>query len=161
MAQLVVEHPLPGDAAAISVLFQQDMANLGLTPSVEDMNTLADEVVSQALDPEGRCVMWVARLGQHTPPIGVILGIRSWSLKFGGPSIWIEELYVDPQARRLGVGRLLVEALLDWADENGISGVDLEAYQGNTPASILYRSVGFQRLGRERFYVNLASSRRL
>jgi GNAT superfamily N-acetyltransferase len=161
MGQVVVEHPVSCDALAISMLFQQDMANLGMTPAPQDLDVLANEVVEQSLDPQGRCVMWVARLTPDGAPVGVILGIRSWSLKFGGPSIWIEELYVDPVARRLGVGRLLVEVLLDWAEDNGIFGVDLEAYQGNTPASILYRSVGFQRIGRERFYFNLVSARRL
>jgi ribosomal protein S18 acetylase RimI-like enzyme len=47
---------------------------------------------------------------------------------------------------------------LDWAEDNEIRGVDLEAYRGNTPASILYRSVGFHRLGRERFYYRIGEA---
>ena len=48
-----------------------------------------------------------------------------------------------------------MDALLDWAEENGIEGIDLESYRLNAPASILYRTLGFRRLGRERFTLEL------
>ena len=50
-----------------------------------------------------------------------------------------------------GVGRELVEQLLDWAHGAGFAGVELEAYRMNTAASILYRSLGFRRVARERY----------
>ena len=83
--------------------------------------------------------------------MGVILANFNWSPKFGGRSLWIESLYVSAAGRRQGIGRRLVDTLLDWAEEQEIKGVDIEAYRGNTPAGVLYRSLGFRRLGRERF----------
>ena len=111
------------------------------------------KVAGGVVDAESHeCLCWVVRRAQGQKAQGVLLANRNWSVKFGGQSLWIESLYVDPEARRNGYGRQMVGFVLDWAEENDIRGVDLEAYRGNTPASILYRSLGFYRLGRERFY---------
>lgn len=146
------------DADDIAALFLEDMGHLGVRTDLEAMRSVATSVIDAMA--QDRCVVRVARVAPDARCVGVLLAMRSWSLKFGGPSLWIEELYVTPDARRFGIGRRLVEHLLDWAEANDIHGVDLEAYQGNTPASILYRSIGFNRLGRERFYFNLKDSAR-
>ncbi|MEZ4459932.1 MAG: GNAT family N-acetyltransferase [bacterium] len=156
---VVVEPPTFNDTNAIADLFFEDMKHLGVDVPLPKMQALAAEVVADFHN-NGRGLLWVARMGPGEVPVGVILGMKSWSLKFAGTSVWIEELFVSPSARRNGVGRLLVDALLDWAEEHQVDGVDLEAYQGNTPASILYhRSIGFRRLGRERFCLELGSGR--
>ncbi len=148
----IIEAPHRGDAAAIATLFKEDMDDLGVEVSTDDLRGLADQIVAGSTQGDPECICLVARLEEGGDAVGVILANLNYSLKFGGRALWIEELYVTPSARRLGLGRELVDALLDWAEENGIRGVDLEAYQGNTPASVLYRSMGFLRLGRERFY---------
>lgn len=136
-------------------MFKEDMDDLGVRVELADLTVLAKDIVrdSRTGDPETLC--WIARLEPNGEAVGVVLANLNYSLKFAGRSLWIEELYVTPSARRRALGRLLVEHLLDWAESNQIKGVDLEAYQGNTPASILYRSVGFNRLGRERFYYRI------
>ena len=89
---------------------------------------------------------------------GVIVA-HSWtSTKFCGPAFWIETLYVDPTCRRGGVGRELVTTLLEYAEQNGYQGIDLEAYRMNAPAAYLYRSLGFRRLGRERYSVRISDN---
>ena len=152
-----IETPLPRDVDAIARLFKEDMDDLRIDVDLADLRTLAADVVAggKAGDPEKIC--WVARIEPDGEAVGVVLANLNYSLKFAGRALWIEELYVTPSARRRSLGRLLVEHLLDWAEENDIRGVDLEAYQGNTPASILYRSLGFHRLGRERFYYRIGS----
>ena len=151
----VIETPELRDAEAISVLFKEDMDDLGVDVPLTELRALAEAVVGGAVDGAPEVVCLVARLEPDGPAVGVILANLNFSLKFAGRALWIEELYVTPAARRHGLGRQLVDALLDWAEDNDIRGVDLEAYQGNTPASVLYRSLGFQRLGRERFYYAL------
>ncbi|MEC8023432.1 MAG: GNAT family N-acetyltransferase [Myxococcota bacterium] len=86
---------------------------------------------------------------------GVIVAHCWTSTKFCGPAFWIETLYVDPTCRRGGVGRELVTKLLEYAEQNGYHGIDLEAYRMNAPAAYLYRSLGFRRLGRERYSVRI------
>jgi len=147
-----IDIPHADDVEAIARLFHEDMVDLGVDAPLEDLRQLAQTVIAE-LDAEAPgCLCWVARVDDADEAVGVLLANFNWSLKFAGRSLWIEELYVTPRARRRGIGRQLVEHLLDWADANAIRGIDIEAYQGNTPASILYRSLGFHRLGRERFY---------
>ncbi|WP_158542331.1 GNAT family N-acetyltransferase [Lujinxingia litoralis] len=151
----VIELPEPADAPVLARLFQEDMTDLGVETALDDLEKLAEMVIEEALSSPPRCICYVARLDEGGEAVGVVLANFHWSLKFAGRALWIEELYVTPAARRRRLGRRLVEQVLDWAEDHGIRGIDLEAYQGNTPASILYRSLGFYRLGRERFYYRL------
>ena len=148
-------YPTFEDVRAIARLFAEDMTHLGVDVSQEKMEELASDIVDDLSADDPTCLCWVARETSDDEPCGIVLANFNWSLKFGGRALWIEELYVNPQYRRMGVGRALVDLVLDYAEEHGIGGIDLEAYHGNTPASVLYRTMGFHRLGRERFYYRL------
>lgn len=150
----IIEPPTAADIETVAQLFKEDMDDLGVQVSSPSLVALATDIVADLESEDPRCLCWVARKEPDSQPVGVVLANQHWSLKFGGPSLWIEELYVTPSARRQGLGRALVEELLDFADDSHFLGIDLEAYHGNTPASVLYRSLGFHRLGRERFYIN-------
>ena len=156
--QLTIDAPQSDDAACLARLFKEDMDDLGVETKLEELEEVADAVIDGMAQRPRRCLCWVARSGEVGEVVGVVLANFNWSLKFAGRSLWIETLYVTPSARRRGLGAELVEHLLDWAEAHEIKGIDLEAYQGNTPASILYRSFGFERLGRERFYFRLQGS---
>lgn len=152
-----IERPNAEDVDAMARLFLEDMTDLGVSSSLEGQRAVAAAVLEDLASERPDCLCWVARLEEGGPAVGVILANFNWSLKFEGRALWIEELYVTPSARRNGLGQLLVDELLDWAEDHEIRGIDLEAYQGNTPASVLYRSLGFHRLGRERFYYRIGS----
>lgn len=151
---LQIGPPTSSDRLRLADLFLEDMIHLGAPVTHRSLLELADSILNALSSPSSSVHCWVARLPESHGdlPVGVILAHEFFSLKFGGKGLWIEELYVTPGARRHGIGRQLVEHLVDYAEtKNDILGIDLEAYHGNTPASILYRSLGFQRIGRERF----------
>ncbi len=147
-----IERPIEADIPAIAGLFREDMTHLGVETDRDDLERLAERIVEGVHAEPPECLCWVARSSDDGEPVGVLLANFNWSLKFAGRALWIEELYVTPEARRGGLGRALVERVVDYARAHEIRGIDLEAYQGNTPASVLYRTAGFRRLGRERFY---------
>jgi ribosomal protein S18 acetylase RimI-like enzyme len=147
-----IETPNKSDASAIADLFLADMTEQRVDVTREQLLSVAHHAVAEATRSAGRTVCWVCREGAGTDIVGVIFAHARQSLSFGGPSLWIEELYVVPSARGRGHGKALVGTLLTHAEQNGFLGVDIEAYQGNTPAAILYRTMGFHRMGRERFY---------
>ena len=66
-----------------------------------------------------------------------------WSVWWEAEDCWLEDLYVAPEARREGVGRTLVEAVVDRARERGCRRVELDVNSENPAAMALYRSLGF------------------
>jgi GNAT superfamily N-acetyltransferase len=60
-----------------------------------------------------------------------------------GPVGYLEELYVVPERRGEGVGRALIEAVLELARVRGASGMEVVTGEDDTAARRLYESVGF------------------
>jgi ribosomal protein S18 acetylase RimI-like enzyme len=60
-----------------------------------------------------------------------------------GAAAHLISMWVDPAARRRGVGRSLVQTVVDWAREQGFASVRLWVAGGNAGAEALYRSLGF------------------
>ena len=55
----------------------------------------------------------------------------------------LNDLYVDPRARRNGVGRALLDAAVAFARDEGAAGIALETSRDNAAARALYRSAGW------------------
>ncbi len=145
-----VERALASDRQAVVELFSEDLTDLHLPVDPEALGQVFDQLVG-----DQRSVVLVVRTAPGRPASGVTVASRVPSVKFSGWSLWIEELYVGKAARQRGLGRRLVEHLLHIARSEQLRGIDLEAYHGNAPAALLYRSLGFRRLGRERFYYRM------
>lgn len=146
MSTITIELANLEDSTRLTELYAADMVDLGIDSTPESLV----ELVQRTLALQGNGVhTFVARVDGSIA--GVLLADEFWSLKVAGKALWIEELYVDPEFRRRGIGRQLVEHLLDWAYDEKFGGVELEAYRMNTTASILYRELEFRRLARARY----------
>ena len=55
--------------------------------------------------------------------------------------VWILNMYTEPQARRRGVAKRLMEVMIEWCRTNGFSAVSLHASSAGRP---LYETMGFQ-----------------
>jgi GNAT superfamily N-acetyltransferase len=62
-------------------------------------------------------------------------------------AVHLVSMWVDPAHRGRGLGRSLVQAVIDWARGRGARVVNLWATDGNEPAIALYRSCGFRPTG--------------
>ncbi len=149
-AQPCIEAAGPADRQAVVSLFAEDLHDVRLPVDEVQLGVVYDALVA-----DSRAVMQVVRDEPGGPAVGVLVASRVPSVKFSGWSLWIEELYVARSARQKGYGRALVLRLLEIARREDVKGIDLEAYHGNAPAALLYRSLGFRRLGRERFFYRL------
>jgi ribosomal protein S18 acetylase RimI-like enzyme len=58
---------------------------------------------------------------------------------------WIEDVVVDREARRQGIGKALTEACLDQAREMGLREVNLTSRSERCYANQLYQAMGFIR----------------
>lgn len=150
--QMIVDNVRGEDLDRVAQLLYDDMQDLGDKTRLAALRALCED----ALAMQGAGVLFLAAREEAGGRVmGVLLAHERLSVRFGGRSLWVEELYVSPEARMGGTGRRLVRAALTWARERGLIGVDLEAYRMNTAASILYRSIGFDRLPRERYAIAL------
>jgi GNAT superfamily N-acetyltransferase len=59
----------------------------------------------------------------------------------------VDDLYVEPDARRVGVGESLMTAVTDWACSRSCAGVDGWALPGNRETKNFFESFGFTARG--------------
>ena len=78
-----------------------------------------------------------------------------WTLEHGGWAVWLDELYVVPPRRGVGVGARLLAAAVDLARAAGARAVDLEIEADHQRAAGLYRRHGFTPLARTRWSLHL------
>lgn len=64
----------------------------------------------------------------------------------------ITNIAVHPEFRGNGIGSALMESLLDYAKNEGITGLTLEVRRSNTTAQALYRKYGFENSGMRKAY---------
>ena len=67
------------------------------------------------------------------------LNFSTWLGKHG---IYLEDLFVRPTARGTGLGKALLQTLIDIARERGYGRVEWSVLDWNTPAQDFYRSMG-------------------
>ena len=77
--------------------------------------------------------MWI---GQLAGQIGVI--------KYWNAYAWIDDFVVDLHFRRLGVGRALMQRVVNWAKVRHLPGIMLETQDINVPACRFYENFGFR-----------------
>jgi GNAT superfamily N-acetyltransferase len=74
----------------------------------------------------------------------------------GAPSAWVEDVVVREDLRGQGLGRALLESVLEWARAQGAVRAQLLADLDNAPALAFYERVGWQptRLGARRLMLD-------
>ena len=77
-------------------------------------------------------------------PLGFALFFHNYSTFLAQPGIYLEDLYVRPQARGRGVGRALLVHLARLARERGCGRLEWWVLDWNESAIRFYRSLGAQ-----------------
>lgn len=76
--------------------------------------------------------------------VGMCSGQLLVSTAEGGFSLLVEDVVVDEEWRGRGVGRLLMEAISDWARDKKVRRLQLLADRNNAPALAFYRRLGWK-----------------
>jgi GNAT superfamily N-acetyltransferase len=74
--------------------------------------------------------------------VGFALWFRSFSTWLGKPGIYLEDLFVSAPARGHGLGKALLESLVEIARERGYGRVEWSVLDWNRDAIGFYRSLG-------------------
>jgi GNAT superfamily N-acetyltransferase len=83
---------------------------------------------------------WIAELDGVA--VGFALFFQNYSTFLAQPGIYLEDLYVRPQARGRGVGRALLERVAQLAVERSCGRLEWAVLDWNEPALEFYRSLG-------------------
>jgi len=102
---------------------------------------------------EGRLL--VARLVDSSEVVGFA------SLKRVGGEGHLEELDVDPEHGRQGIGRALVLAAIEWAAQQGDSGITLSTFEHVRWNAPFYAKLGFETIPNEELSEALVEVRRV
>ena len=105
-------------------------------------------------------------LAQHSPawlwlaeregrPAAIFLANEIASVERGGSVLWVEELYVVPEARRRGIARALLARICEQARQRGVRAIELEVVPTQEAALALYRSLEFEEVLRTRMSLSL------
>jgi ribosomal protein S18 acetylase RimI-like enzyme len=88
---------------------------------------------------------WLLWAGEK--PAGYVILTLGYSFEFRRDG-FVDELYIDAEFRRMGLGRRAMEFLEQRARELGVNAVHLEVDRGNDAAAELYRRAGYADQGR-------------
>jgi GNAT superfamily N-acetyltransferase len=125
---------------------------------------LADEARTELAAGRGGAV-WVRREARHQPvrlsleaalddpdqhvvagtADGTVLGYgvaRLERLRDGGLLGVVDDLYVEPPGREIGIGEVVMDALLEWCGDRGCFGVDSLALPGDRHTKNFFESFG-------------------
>lgn len=75
-------------------------------------------------------------------PAGFAFYFYNYSTWVGRPGIYVEDLFVYPEFRRLGIGKALLKEVAAIALKNGCERMQWEVLDWNTPAIDFYRAIG-------------------
>jgi GNAT superfamily N-acetyltransferase len=91
--------------------------------------------------------------------VGFALGAHTYSTFRARPSVWLEDLFIEPSHRGTGLGKALLNAVVDMARAEGAGRVDWPVLEWNEPAIRFYESMGAELLTEWRICrISLASA---
>ncbi len=122
---------------------------LHLVRELADYEKALDEVemterqLSEALFPDSRGPAAFAHVAEVD---GAVVGMALWFLSFstwtGTHGIWLEDLYVSPRHRGLGLGQELLRTLAGVCVERGYHRLEWWVLDWNAPSIGFYESIG-------------------
>ncbi len=139
MALTRIRFATPADAATI-VRFVRALAAYDKEP-LDSVKLTPDDVLRDGFGDRPCFEVLLAELGNR--PVGFALFFHNYSTWAGHPGIYIEDLFVDEEARGLGLGFDLMAAVAKLAQERGCTRVDLSVLHWN-PARDFYHQLGMK-----------------
>jgi len=107
---------------------------------------LADQRLGQA---------WLIHAGSG--PVGYVVLTLGYSMEYGGPDAFVDDLFIQEPYRGRGLGKLALAEVQAVCVARGVRALHLEVGRDNDRAQSLYRQAGFVSTDRELLTLRLAS----
>ena len=137
MTRIVLE-PAYEERETVRTLFKEYAVSLGIDLCFQDFDEELQTLPGKYALPDGR--LYIARVDGL---VAGCVGLRRFDLT----RCEMKRLYVRPQSRGKGVGRLLVERIVADALAMGYAAMLLDTLQSLPEALALYRANGFVEIG--------------
>ena len=124
-----------GDALAQLVCALADYENLP-RPQPDAL----DRLTRDAFGASPRFDTWLARAAGK--PVGYAISFFTYSTFLAMPTLYLEDLFVLPDYRSLGVGKRLFKACAQYGHEQGCGRMEWQVLHWNTPAIEFYHRLG-------------------
>lgn len=140
-------HPTEIPNAAIRFAVEEDTAlilkligELAEYEQLTDQMTATEEILKDSLF--RRKMAEVALVETEAGPVGYALFFHNFSTFLGIPGIYLEDLFIEPQARGLGLGKAMLCFLAKLAEERGCGRLEWQCLDWNTPSIEFYKGLG-------------------
>jgi GNAT superfamily N-acetyltransferase len=134
---LTLRDAVPGDEALVA----------GFVRALAEYERLAHEAVATEADfrralfgtpPRAQAII----AEQDGAPVGFALWFYNFSTFAGRPGIYLEDVFVIPDARNRGIGRAIFRHLAARALDEGCARLEWSVLDWNAPSIAFYRSMG-------------------
>lgn len=134
---VTVRPAVPADAALIFGFIQ---ALADYERLLHEVTTTADEVAGHLFgaNPKAFCDISEA----DGAPVGFALWFYNYSTFRGRHGIYLEDLFVNPEARGLGAGKALLRGLAQRCEAEGLARLEWSVLNWNAPSIAFYDSLG-------------------
>ncbi len=149
-AEARVRRALPSERGLLVALMAEFYAESGFPFDAERAGAAFDQLLAAA----GRGSAWL--LESEGEIAGYFVLTLSFSMEFGGPSAFLDDLFVRERFRGRGLGALALARLREECESLGVRAVHLEVAPGNEAALRLYRRAGFTARGLTLLSLSLA-----
>ena len=123
-------------------LFLEYAGSLGVDLSFQDFEAEMADLAGEYGPPEG-----IIFLAESKAGLGGVVAVRPFE-----PGVAeMKRLYVAPEGRGLGVGKMLARAAVEFAREAGYRAIRLDTLAFMTEAIGLYEAMGFKRISPYRY----------
>jgi GNAT superfamily N-acetyltransferase len=131
----------PGDVAQIDALVRE-LADF--TGEPDAVRAIPEDFGAAFFNPHPRVHCHVAEVGGPDGP--TVVGLAIWFVTFstwrGRHGIWLEDLYVQPAYRQLGIGRTLLAELAAICANRGYARMEWSVLDWNESAQRFYGGLG-------------------
>ncbi len=145
----------PHDAEAVAELLVAFRDHMGSSWPSENAFLAGVDRLIESTD----TVFLLGAVDDDSPPAGVAQVRFRYGIWWAAEDCLLEDLFVREDARGHGLGRALVQGVIDLAAERGCRRIELDTNEANETAIALYESLGFSavdsRYGKRNIFMRL------
>lgn len=101
-------------------------------------------LLEHGFGPKPRFETWLAIVPESDEPVGYALFFETYSTFEARPSLYLEDMFVQPKYRRLGIGTAFLNQCMRLAYERGCGRMEWTCLDWNRRAQCVYETLGAQ-----------------